>query len=249
MPDHLPPPLYGLDIETDTAIDGLDPRVSRVLAVAVVGPGGTTVLDDADEARLLDRLDWLLAGLEPGVVVTWNGAAFDLPFLADRAAHHRLALGLRLALDPGLAVRRPTLPGHDGAYRAAWHGHAHLDAYRLFRADVIPALGCSGSLKTVARVCGLEPVETDAARVHELGRAELGAYVRSDAACTRELVARRWPTARAAVDRLPRTLPGALPGAVTSSLLRARARAHLPTPRPPATGRCGARALTLEAVR
>lgn len=242
MTDQPPPPLYGLDIETDTATDGLDPRVSRVLAVAVVGPAGEVVLTDPDEARLLDRLDWHLAGLEPGVLVTWNGAAFDLPFLADRAAHLAVPLGLRLALDPTLPVRRPCLPGHAGAYRAAWHGHAHLDAYRLFRADVIPALGCSGSLKTVARACGLRPVEADAARVHELGPADLAAYVCSDARCARELAARRWASARHAVDRLPRTLPGALPGAVTSSLLRARARSAR-------AGRCGARAATAEAVR
>ena len=146
-------PVYGLDIETDTTVDGLDPRVARVIAVAVAGPDGTRVFDDADEALLLDRLDWHLASLEPGVIATWNGASFDLPFLADRARLAQVGLGLRLTLDPSIPGRRDPLPGHAGAYRGSWHGHAHLDAYQLVRADVVPALGVSGGLKAMARLC------------------------------------------------------------------------------------------------
>src|SRR3954447_9178200 len=94
------PPIYGLDIETDTSVDGLDPAVARIIAVAVAGPRGVRVFDDSDEALLLDRLDWHLASLEPGVIATWNGAAFDLPFLDDRARALGVRLGLRLTLDP-----------------------------------------------------------------------------------------------------------------------------------------------------
>lgn len=225
-------PVYGLDIETDTSVDGLDPRVGRILAVAVAGPASTMVFGDQDEARLLDRLDFHLAGLEPGILTTWNGAKFDLPYLADRAEGHGLALGLRLSLDPAIVLGRPPLAGHQGAYRAAWHGHAHLDAYRLYRSDVVPALRISGSLKSVARVCGLEPVVVDAAQVHTLTRPHLVAYVASDAVCTRELAVRRWPAARGAIDRLPRALPGHLAGAVSPALLRARASAVPAHPSP-----------------
>jgi hypothetical protein len=216
-------PLYGLDIETDTSVNGLDPRVGRILAVGIVGPGWRRAFHDTHEATLLDRVDFFLAGLEPGVLCTWNGAKFDLPYLADRAAATGAPLGLRLVLDPAIALARPPLPGHLGAYRAAWHGHGHLDAYRLFRADVVPSLQISGSLKAVARACGLTPIDTNPARVHLLSRAGLRRYVLSDAACTRELVARRWPGARAAVDLLPAALPGQPAGAVSSALLRARA--------------------------
>ncbi len=34
--------IYGLDIETDTTIDGLDPRVASVLTVAPVATRATT---------------------------------------------------------------------------------------------------------------------------------------------------------------------------------------------------------------
>jgi hypothetical protein len=197
------PPVYGLDIETDTTTNGLDPQVARIVAVAVAAPDGVRVFDDADEALLLDRLDWHLASLDPGVVTTWNGAAFDLPFLADRARAAGMHLGLRLTLDPSIPGRREPLAGHAGAYRGSWHGHAHLDAYQVFRADVVPALGVSGGLKTIARLCGLNPLELPAASLHEHPKDQVSAYVASDAWCTRELVCRRWATARAAVDHPP----------------------------------------------
>ena len=204
-------PLYGLDIETDTTIDGLDPAIGRILAVAVVNADeavGTTeatepveVFADADEVELLDRLDRSLAALPPGVLITWNGARFDLPYLATRAERHGLRLGLRLRLDPSLSGRHEPLPGHEGAYRASWHHHHHLDAYRLYQADVGPALRLPCSLKVVASLAGLAPVEVDASKVHELTPAQIATYVRSDARCTAVLARRRWATAQFAVDR------------------------------------------------
>jgi len=200
-PPGAAPPVYGLDIETDTTIDGLDPLVAGVIAVAVAGPTGVAIFDDSNEALLLNRLDWHLASIEPGVLATWNGANFDLPFLHLRAQRHGVALGLRLRPDPMLALPREPLAGHAHTNRAWWHGHAHLDAYRLYRGDVVPALGVSGGLKSIAQLCGLSPVQVDASHVHELSSADLRAYVSSDARCTRELVLRRWSTARYSVDR------------------------------------------------
>ena len=204
-------PLYGLDIETDTTIDGLDPAIGRILAVAVVNADEADrtaeatepveVFDDADEVELLDRLDRSLAALPPGVLITWNGARFDLPYLATRAERHGLHLGLRLWLDPALSGRHEPLPGHRGAYRASWHHHYHLDAYRLYQADVGPALRLPCSLKVVASLAGLAPIEVDASKVHELTPAQIATYVRSDARCTAVLAHRRWATAQFAVDR------------------------------------------------
>jgi hypothetical protein len=200
-------PIYGFDIETDTSSDGLDPRRSRIVAAAVSSPESTIVIDDEDEALLLDRLDWHLASLEPGVLATWNGSAFDLPYVADRADLHGLALGLRLRLDPTIPRRHPPLAGHAGAYRASWHSHAHLDGYQVFRADVGPALGVSSSLKSVARLCGLDPVQLDPSQLHTSTRTDVRAYVASDARCARELVQRRWRTARLSVDVPPAVPP------------------------------------------
>jgi hypothetical protein len=205
-----PPPLYGLDIETDTATDGLDPSIGRVLAVAVAGSRSVDVFDHADEARLLVELDRHLGALAPGVLVTWNGARFDLPYLATRAERLDVSLGLRLVADRAPAEPRPPLPCHAGAYRASWCAHDHLDAYRLYRADVGPALRLPCSLKVVARLAGLRPVEVDPGRVHELAPSTLAAYVGSDAACASELARRRWATARRSLDgaAMARSLAG-----------------------------------------
>ena len=195
------PAVYGLDIETDTTVNGLDPRVAAVVTVALAGPGLEEVFT-GPEADLLLALDERLAQLEPGVIATWNGAAFDLPFIADRAALHGLRLGLRLQHDSAITMRRAPLPGHRGAYRAGWFDHGHLDAYRLYRGDVGPALRISCSLKSIARFVGLAPVEVDRTKIHDLSNEALHAYAASDARLARILTERRWGTASRFVDRV-----------------------------------------------
>ncbi len=195
-------PVYGLDIETDTTIDGLDPRVARVLTVALSLPDHDEVFAGPETVLLAD-LDRRLGRLAPGVIATWNGASFDLPFLADRARRHGLDLGLRLRLDHRLLLRHEPLPGHDGAYRGAWYRHRHLDAYRVYRNDVGPALRVSCSLKSIARLVGLVPIEVDRTRVHDLSREALHAYASSDARLARVLSERRWASASRAIDRPP----------------------------------------------
>ena len=167
-------PIYGLDIETDTTVDGLDPEVSRIVAVAL-STEAVDELFDGPEDELLAALDQRLAELPVGVLATWNGSAFDLPFIADRAA---------------------------------WHGHAHLDAYRVYRDDVGPALRISCSLKSIARFVGLAPLEVDRERIHDLSREALHAYAASDARLARVLAERRWATAARRVDQLPHALAG-----------------------------------------
>jgi uncharacterized protein YprB with RNaseH-like and TPR domain len=194
-------PVYGLDIETDTTENGLDPRVAAVVTVALAGPLYEEVFT-GPEAALLTDLDQRLGELEPGVLATWNGAAFDLPFLADRAALNGLSLGLSLRHDPSITMRRAPLPGHRGAYRASWYDHGHLDAYRLYRGDVGPALRISCSLKSIARFVGLAPVEVDRTRIHDLSNEALHAYAASDARLARILTERRWGTASRFVDRV-----------------------------------------------
>jgi uncharacterized protein YprB with RNaseH-like and TPR domain len=216
-------PLYGLDIETDTSCGGLDPRLGGIVAVAVSTPTGTVVLRDV-EADMLVSLDELLGGLPPGIVVTWHGAGFDLPFIADRAALNGSPVGLELQLDASIDVRRP-LAGHAGAYRARWAAHTHLDAYQLFR-DVGRAVMLSCSLKSMARFFGLEPVEVDRARIHDLADDDLSAYVASDAELARKLACLRWHAAGRHIDALhwrpetqgPVAPQGPMTGAVTSGL-------------------------------
>lgn len=197
--DSYSPPLYGLDIETDTTINGLDPSVAPVVAVAISGPSGDWVLD-GDEAVILAETDRILAEIEPGVIVTWNGANFDLPFLADRARARGVCLGLRLQPAGTPGGHHEPLPGHPGSYRARWYDHGHLDAYQLYRADVGAVVGLPCGLKPLSRHVGLPVVEVDRERIHELSVEEQRAYVASDAQLARALAQRR-PAALNAVDQ------------------------------------------------
>ena len=197
------PTVYGLDIETDTTVDGLDPDVAAVVTVALSNDGFDEVFT-GDEDTILHELDARLAAVAPGVIATWNGAAFDLPFLADRAALHGIHLGLRLRADPGIALDHDPLPGHRSAYRARWHRHGHVDAYRLYRADVGPTLKVSCSLKSIARLVGFTPIDVDRTRIHDLSHEMLHAYAASDARLARVLTERRWGTASRFVDRWDR---------------------------------------------
>lgn len=195
------PPLYGLDIETDTSTGGLDPATSGIVAVALASGAdgeGDTVFTGA-EAGILAAVDSHIRDLAPGVIVTWNGAVFDLPFLAARARRTRTSVGLRLVHDRGIALRRPPLPGHPGAYRATWHAHTHLDAYRAYRAAFLGP-EASGALKVVARARGYTPVDVDPRTIHELRLDDLRRYVTSDAVLARTLALTRWPDLAPYVD-------------------------------------------------
>lgn len=191
--------LYGLDIETDTTVNGLDPRVAPILAVALATEHGTAVFTGA-EADVLARTEAAVMALPPGVLVTWNGAGFDLPFLDDRARACGVPLSLRVADDPSLGGRDEPLPGHLGCYRGRWGHHRHLDGYRVYRADVGASLRLSCGLKSMARFVGLRPVEVDRSDISGLSADELRDYVASDAELARVLIMRRWPACAPGVD-------------------------------------------------
>lgn len=125
--DRLPPSNYVKEEaiarwrEKDTAAwkDGLvkeaslSPRLGRIVCVGVHlnGEAVTQVrLDEADEAGLvLFAFTSLCESAEDlAPVVTFNGAAFDLPFLQVRAA----ILGLRLPKDYSALLRRYTNHPH-----------------------------------------------------------------------------------------------------------------------------------------
>jgi DNA polymerase elongation subunit (family B) len=193
-------PTYGLDIETDTGCGGLDPRISPILAVAVASESDVVVIRGAEDG-LLRQLDDYLAGLAPGIIVTWNGAGFDLPFLDDRARRFGVSLGLRIEPAPDIRRHHPPLPGHSGSYRATWHDHSHLDAYLAYRALAGDA-GDSLALKAVAGRAGLDVVEVDRTRIHELAAADLERYVASDATLALALARARWSEILAFKDTL-----------------------------------------------
>ena len=192
--------VYGLDIETDTSTDGLDPAVAPVRAVALSRRGGGDDLFVGDEADLLRALDAHLAALPHGVIATWNGAAFDLPFLADRARLLGLELGLHLVLDRRLTLQRAPLPGHAGAYRATWHGHGHLDTFRLYGAP--RGAGPRTSVRALGRLLGIGSADCRPQQNQDLTNEALHACAPSDARLARVLAERRWPAAARLVDHV-----------------------------------------------
>ena len=200
-------PVYGLDIETDTSPsfgEAPDPRVARVRTVALSMPAGDRTFI-GDEPELLGELDEVLRQLQPGIVATWNGAAFDLPYLADRAEMWGLHLGLRLAADQHLRVRGEVLRGHAGAYRAGWYGHRHLDASRLYRSGRRPLIDVDELLRSIGlrsarrRESGAGPADVPDT---ELTHKATHAFATNDARLVRVMVEQRLPAASRQVDRI-----------------------------------------------
>lgn len=206
---------YGLDIETDTRHGGLDPRRAGVVAVAVSAAAGLVVVT-GEERRLLAELDALVMGLPPGVLVTWYGGVFDLPFLAARARLHGLSLGLSLsepatrppAPRPASAPDRPASPSRRRSL-ATWGPHAHLDACLAWR-NLPSETGRGAGLKEVARRNGLVPVEVDRSRIHRLSPDTLRRYVASDAILCRLLALSRWDGLVPSIDAVATRLPSDL---------------------------------------
>lgn len=198
--------VYALDIETDTSeltdaeraagftSRGLDPAITSITSIAVAGlPAGDLVLT-GDEREMLTSLENALAHAPAGLLVTWNGAVFDLPFIDARSHRTGVRTGLTLTPDPLIVPKYQPTPGYDGGHSAAWSTdspvpHAHLDlAYAM--KDLTYHRGIPWGLKPTARAFGLDPIEVDRTAMHELTDDEMRAYVLSDAVVTRELAMR-----------------------------------------------------------
>lgn len=191
--------ITALDIETDTTpccdpvqgcckSRGLDPARTVITAVAISDTNGDTVLDSSElggERQLLEALERMV-GERSGTLATWNGAAFDLPFLADRFATNGIATSLQITPDPAIEMKYGALPGHTSAYRATWGALVHLDVQFRYRSYALER-SIAWSLKSVARSLGFEPVEVDRTAMHLLSVDEVAAYVASDSRLTRQL--------------------------------------------------------------
>lgn len=184
-------PLYALDLETDTTRNGLDPHDAAIVSAAIYSGGhngsgrAAIVFDDRDEARLLRSLDAWLGddATAPGVIVTWNGAAFDIPFLLTRAEICDVKLGLAATVSEARKPYYEPINGHAGGYVASWYDHDHADVMHAWRSWA-RAQGIRGGLKPVASAQGIEVIEVDRTKIHELSAADLMAYNVSDVHAT-----------------------------------------------------------------
>ena len=130
--------LYALDIETDTSsvsdeersrgftVRGLDPRVTRVVALSVATRGDDGVLVakvwNGEERDILVATQNWLAARPSGLIVTWNGSVFDLPFIDFRTSQVGVKLDLELTSDPKIIPKYQSTPGYEGGYSATWAG-------------------------------------------------------------------------------------------------------------------------------
>lgn len=192
--------IYGLDIETDTRIDGLDPGVSSLVAVAISTGKHTEVLT-GEEWLLIAALEQYLAALSPGVIATWNGSVFDLPFISDRAAIYGIRLGLRLEAHQQVGLGQAVV-GHKTSYLASWHNHVHLDLCQVYKQNQSTGTKLHTSVKSIARSV-MAANSTHRRPECNLAHEALHANAARDAELARTLATRRWGTAVAFVDPEP----------------------------------------------
>lgn len=176
------PSLFAFDIETDTTVNGLDPAVAEIVSIALWSPAVSEVILGGTERERIERFAELLDAIPDGVAATWNGAVFDVPFIEDRARINGVETGFVIQADPTIIPKYDFLPGHASGYRACLRGHRHADVAYAYRGYAMDHLGPKGwALKPVAKSLGIEMVEVDRSKIHELTREQIERYNLSDA--------------------------------------------------------------------
>jgi DNA polymerase elongation subunit (family B) len=129
---------------------------------------GDTVLDEVDEARMLEMVSREVASIDPDIILTEHGDSFDLPYLYHRAALHdvEIQLGREKDIIPGSSGKSYFSYGRIlyKPGRCMLSGRLHLDTSSfVFREG-----GLSG-LVDLARITGIP--------VQELSRLSPGSAV------------------------------------------------------------------------
>lgn len=179
------------DIETDnSAGSGLNPAAGQITEVVLANSVDTVVLSD-DEQFILQGLADYLNDRPPGeILVNWNGAGFDNPFLAVRGAMHTEQVngwGLTVTDIPGPAGTYFVCLGFEAPQALTWTRpdggqHHDVDAMQLLRTS--PLRGRNLRLKDNARRFGADPIELDRTRLHNYTPQERAAYAASDGVST-----------------------------------------------------------------
>lgn len=161
--------IYALDIETDnTEGNGLDPHRAQIISIALVGNNGTVWYQEArtpegERQMLCDFDQWFSTGKNGSLLVTWNGGAFDWPFLTRRFRLHGLVPPWKLHLRSDRQPKYEPLPGFDGTYRVEFLSLTdHIDIAYVYDKDWCEANSVKWSLKPVANHLGFRDVRLEA---------------------------------------------------------------------------------------
>lgn len=163
-----------LQIDIETA--GLNPQepANRILLIVLHdNRGWSEVLEDADEARLLQQFVQLLREHDPDVIEGHNLFGFDLPYLIERARRHGISLTAGRSGQPMTIGSERNLPigAINRPYRPVYVPGRHVvDTYfAVQRYDWAKGDLQSYGLKEVARAYGIadeERVFIDRASLH-----------------------------------------------------------------------------------
>lgn len=186
--------IVALDIETDTTDGhGLDPTRAAITEIAMSfdEPTLDVVHAGVERSILLDTQTTIVnisSLCSLSLLVTWNGAGFDLPYIERRIEEYSgFGLPPKRHQPLGVARKYPPIEGDSQElYSWTWGGLRHLDIAYGFR-DFAERTGTRWSLKSVARAHGIEVIELDRTRMHEYSPAEREEYALSDVRATRAL--------------------------------------------------------------
>lgn len=157
--------LIAVDIETNRGWHDNGGQIVTVAVWAGDDPADHAVFGPGPEAGLLADLGSWLDRRTPATIVTWNGKAFDMPYLAARSK----ALGIEL----GTSLAR----------------HNHVDVGRLWREPARDKIG-TWRLKAVAHWHGIDVIELDCSNQDWTSRHtwnQIRAYNVSDVRATHQL--------------------------------------------------------------
>lgn len=160
----------------------LDPFFGRIAAIAFVSDANefSAVIetDSDDQERLLVQKCMLFFGTDDARFASWNGKAFDAPFIFKRA--------LMLGIDPW-NFNAPPLPSFTNKYKQDFHVdlmHAYSDTSSYLKLDVAASAVLGASKDPVDPTTIPDLIKTPE------GRSKVDAYCLNDTRLTHRLLGR-----------------------------------------------------------
>lgn len=187
---------FALDIETDNSDGGgLDPGIGQITAIALLGKDWLwhqqASSEQMERAMLVQFADALVWSNRP-IIATWNGGAFDFPFLTQRMEHHGVGVPWVLSDRTDREPKYAPTPPYDAVQNVDPVMLHHVDLAYFFGPEWCERHECKWGLKYVADQLGLVPefmenFKDAGASISESPANILGLYNINDTMLTRDL--------------------------------------------------------------